>query len=433
MVCSYEVTRRRLFALQRFGVKLGLATVCAVLSNWGHPQRRFPALHVAGTNGKGSVAAMLASILQVAGVRVGLYTSPHLLDVRERIQVQGVTIPEDRMVDLFARFQSLPSSVASPTFFEAMTVMAFQYFAEERVDLAVIEVGMGGRFDATNVCHAIGTVITNVSFDHEQYLGSTLPAIAFEKAGIMKQHTPVVIGPVDPSLECVFQEQAQHMQAPMHVFGREFLIVAHDSGTFDFLGMNGDYRHLRCALEGRHQMVNAGCALAVLESGVMSRIMISESAIRQGLEQVSWPGRLEWLGTHPLMLCDGAHNPAAAECLKVSLQRILSEHDGCRLILVVGMMEDKNHAVFLRTLVPLADVVIVTQSDVPRSASVDVLKRALPAMNALLYERDSPQAAMDLAMGLGGKRDLVCVTGSVFLVGHVKSLLAGTNYEPVVG
>lgn len=206
MVCSYDVTRRRLFALQRFGIKLGLETVRALLSAWGNPQRRFPALHVAGTNGKGSVAAMLASILQAAGVRVGLYTSPHLLEFRERIQVQGMTIPEDRVVDLFARLQALQACAASPTFFEATTVMAFQYFAEERIDLAVIEVGMGGRFDATNVCRAIGTVITNVSFDHERYLGSTLPAIAFEKAGIMKQHVPVVIGPVAPSLEHVFQK-----------------------------------------------------------------------------------------------------------------------------------------------------------------------------------------------------------------------------------
>lgn len=433
MVCSYDVTRRRLFALQRFGIKLGLETVRALLSAWGNPQRRFPALHVAGTNGKGSVAAMLASILQAAGVRVGLYTSPHLLEFRERIQVQGMTIPEDRVVDLFARLQALPACAASPTFFEATTVMAFQYFAEERIDLAVIEVGMGGRFDATNVCRAIGTVITNVSFDHERYLGSTLPAIAFEKAGIMKQHVPVVIGPVAPSLEHVFQKHARHMQAPMRVFGREFLVVAHDAGTFDFLGMNGNYLHLRCALEGQHQLVNAGCALAVLESGVMPRIVISESAIRQGLEHVYWPGRLERLGTRPLMLCDGAHNPAAAACLKVSLQRILSEHDGCRLILVVGMMQDKNHAGFLHTLVPLADVVILTQLDVPRSASVEVLKRALPATDALLYERNTPQAAMALATGLGGKHDLVCVTGSLFLIGHVKSLLAGTNYEPVIG
>ncbi len=433
MVRSYDATRRRLYELQRFGVKLGLETISALLSDWGNPHRCFPALHVAGTNGKGSVAAMLDAILRAAGVRVGLYTSPHLLDFRERIQVQGMNIPEDRVVDLFARLQTLPSCVTPPTFFEATTAMAFQYFAEERIELAVIEVGMGGRFDATNVCRSVGTVITNVTFDHERYLGSSLPAIAFEKAGIMKQHVPVVIGPVEPSPDRVLREHARHVQAPMRTFGHEFMSTAHASGTFDFRGMRGDYRNLQCALEGQHQVVNAGCALAVLESGVMPRITIPESAIRRGLERVSWPGRLERLGNHPLVLCDGAHNPAAAECLKRSLQRIMSERNGCRLKLVVGMMEDKNHAVFLRTLVPLADAVIVTQIDSPRSAAMSVLKRALPDTDVPVYERDVPQTAMDLAMGLSGENDLVCVTGSLFLVGCVKSLLAGKRYDPVVG
>ncbi len=433
MGLSYETTRERLYDLQRFGVKPGLETVSALLSELGHPQHGFPALHIAGTNGKGSVAAMTASILQAAGVRVGLYTSPHLLDFRERIQVQGGGISEDRAVDLFARIQALPSFVPPPTFFEAATVMAFQYFAEERVEIAVVEVGMGGRFDATNVCRSMGTVITNVSLDHERYLGDTLPAIAFEKAGIMKQHVPVVIGPVAPSPDHVLREHAHRTQAPIFAFGHEFMSVAHSSGEFDFLGFNGDYLKLRCALEGRHQAVNAGCALAVLQSGVMPRIPIPEWAIRQGLEHVSWPGRLERLRNDPLTLCDGAHNPAAAACLKSFLRRKRSEQRGRRLILVIGMMRDKNHTAFLHELVPLADVVILTQIDSPRSASVDVLKRALPAMDVPLHESASPRMALDVAASLGGENDLVCITGSLFLVGYVKSLLAGKPYEPVVG
>ncbi len=434
MVRSYEATRRRLYALQRFGVKPGLERVTALLSAWGDPHRRVPALHVAGTNGKGSVAAMLASILRAAGARVGLYTSPHLLDFCERIQVQGADIPEDRAADLFDRLCALPSrDDDSPTFFEAATVMAFRYFADERVDLAVIETGMGGRFDATNVCRSIGTVITNVAFDHEQYLGSSLPAIAFEKAGIMKPRVPAVIGPVDPSLESVFRERAQSLQAPMRTFGHEFAIVERAYGTFDFLGTSGNYQNLRCALEGRHQMVNAGCALAVLESAVMPRMAIAASAIRQGLECVAWPGRFERLGTHPPMLCDGAHNPAAAECLKICVRQTMAAEGRRRFILVVGMMRDKNHAAFLRVLVPMAHAVIVTRIDSPRSAPVDVLKRALPATDVPVYECDAPQAAMDLAVTLGGEGDLVCVTGSLFLVGCVKSLLAGRRYEPVIG
>lgn len=430
---SYEATLKRLYGLQRFGIKLGLETVSALLSELGNPQRRFHALHVAGTNGKGSVAAMTASILHAAGVRVGLYTSPHVLDFCERIKIQGIDIPHDRVVDLFARVQALPSFLVQPTFFEVATVMAFQYFAEEEVDIGVIEVGMGGRFDATNVCHPLGTIITNVSFDHERYLGSSLPDIAFEKAGIIKRRVPVVVGPVERDVFTVLQERAQHKNAPLIAFGKEFLCVSHDAGSFDVTGTRAEYLNLRCSLEGRHQAVNAACSIVALESGVMPLLSISERIIRRGLESVTWPGRLERLQRRPLIFCDGAHNPAAAECLTVHLQGLLDERNGRRLIVVIGMMQDKNLSAFLNALVPLADGVILTQIDHPRSAPVLALKRALPVVDVPVYERESPQTAIDLATRLADHDDLVCVTGSLFLVGHVKSLMTGSTYEPVVG
>lgn len=430
---SYEATLTRLYGLQRFGIKLGLETVSALLSELGNPQRRFHALHVAGTNGKGSVAAMTASILHAAGVRVGLYTSPHFLDFCERIKIQGIDIPHDRVVDLFARVQALPSFLVQPTFFEVATVMAFQYFAEERVDIGVIEVGMGGRFDATNVCYPLGTIITNVSFDHERYLGSSLPDIAFEKAGIIKRRVPVVVGPVERDVSAVLQERAQHENAPLIAFGKEFLCVSHDAGSFDVTGTRAEYLNLRCSLEGRHQAVNAACSIVALESGVMPRLSISERIIRRGLESVTWPGRLERLQRRPLIVCDGAHNPAAAACLTIHLQGLLDERNGRRLIVVIGMMQDKNLSAFLNALVPLADEVILTQIEHPRSAPVLALKRALPVVDVPVHERESPQAAIDLATRLADHDDLVCVTGSLFLVGHVKSLMTGLPYEPVVG
>ena len=430
---SYEAARGRLYALQQFGIHLGLETVSSLLSELGNPQDRFPVLHVAGTNGKGSVAAITASILQAAGIRVGLYTSPHLLDFRERIQIRGRCIPGGRVVELFDRIQSLPSFAVPPTFFEVATAMAFQYFAEEQVEIAVMEVGLGGRFDATNVCRPTGTVITNVSFDHEKYLGSSLEAIAFEKAGILKWNVPLVMGPVERSVDRVLQEQARQKQVPTFKFGSEFLSVSHPSGAFDFVGMHRNYANLRCALEGKHQTVNAACALAVLEAGVMPRTSIPEWAVRQGLEQVSWPGRLERLRRRPLVLCDGAYNPAAAECLKISLQRNVSAQRARRLILVIGMMQDKNLAVFLNTLVPLAEAVILTKINSPRAATVRALKEALPVIDRPVYERDTPEAAMDLATCLASENDLICITGSLFLVGHVKSLMTGNAYEPVLG
>ena len=428
---SYEAARDRLYKLQRFGINLGLDSISSLLSELGNPQRRVPVLHVAGTNGKGSVAAITASILRAAGIRVGLYTSPHLLDFRERIRIQGTCIPEDRVVDLFDRIQALPSFAVPPTFFEVATAMAFQHFAEERVDIAVLEVGLGGRFDATNVCRSIGTVVTNISFDHEQYLGSSLEAIAFEKAGILKQNVPLVMGPVEQSVDGILQEQARGQQVRTFKFGREFLCVSHPSGMFDYVGMHRHYVNLRCALEGEHQTVNAACALAALEVSVMPRTPIPQWAVRQGLEQVFWPGRLERLQSHPLIFCDGAHNPAAAECLKVYLQRHVQGER--RLILVVGMMQDKNLPVFLKTLVPLANAVILTQVKSPRAATVPILREALPVFDRPVYERDEPGAAIDLATFLASENDLICITGSLFLVGHVKSLMTGNAYEPVLG
>ena len=430
---SYEATLTRLYGLQRFGIKLGLETVSALLSELGNPQRRFHALHVAGTNGKGSVAVMTASILQAAGVRVGLYTSPHLLDFCERIKIQGIDVPRERVVDLFARVQALPSFLVQPTFFEVATVMAFQYFAEEEVEIGVIEVGMGGRFDATNVCHPLGTIITNVSFDHERYLGSSLPDIAFEKAGIIKRRVPVVVGPVERDVSTVLRERAHHQNAPLTAFGKEFLCVAHDAGTFDVTGTRAEYLNLSCSLEGRHQAINAACSIVALESSVMPHRSISERIIRRGLESVTWPGRLERLQRRPLIVCDGAHNPAAAECLTIHLQGLLDERNGRRLIVVIGMMQDKNLPAFLNALVPLADGVILTQIEHPRSAPAFALKRALPVGDVPVYERESPHAAIDLATRLADHDDLVCVTGSLFLVGHVKSLMTGSTHEPVVG
>ena len=426
---SYEAARERLYELQQFGIHLGLDTISSLLSELGNPQDRIPVLHVAGTNGKGSVAAITASILQAAGIRVGLYTSPHLLDFPERIQVQGLCIPEDRVVDLFNTIQALPSFAVPPTFFEVATSMAFQYFAEECVEIAVLEVGLGGRFDATNACRPIGTIITNISFDHEKHLGSSLEAIAFEKAGIVKRNVPLVIGPVNLPVAGVLEEHARRTFR----FGDDFRRISRSSGAFDFIGMHRKYMNLHCALDGEHQTVNAACAVALLEACVMPRTRIPELAVRQGLEQVSWPGRLERLRRHPEILCDGAHNPAAADCLKIHLQARLSEEQGRRLILMVGMMQDKNLSVFLKALAPLADAVILTRINSSRAATVRALKEALPVIDHPAYECEAPEAAFDLATGLASENDLICVTGSLFLVGHVKSLMTGRTYEPVLG
>ena len=430
---SYHACLAYLYGLQAHGVKLGLETIRKLLAKCNHPERKFTALHIGGTNGKGSTAAMISSILCAANVRVGLYTSPHLIDFRERIQVRGEQIPESRVVDLVQRFQMGSKGDVIPTFFETATAMAFQYFAEENVDIAVLEVGMGGRFDATNVCQPSGVLITNVALDHQAYLGETLEAIAYEKAGIIKTGVPLVIGPMEAVARTVIQKKAQDEQAPYIQFGSDFTVEIQKDGVFEYHGPTESYSGLVCALNGAHQYINAACALALLEQSVMPGRIISQQSVIEGLGHVSWEGRLETVKAHPLMICDGAHNPSAANELVEYLRAIVLAVPGRRLIIMVAMMRDKQIEAFLSILLPLAQTIICTQIDHPRSATVEELQSQLPTSVASVYGVRTPTEAVVLANQLADENDVICVTGSLFLVGAVKSVLTGSPYAPLVG
>lgn len=430
---SYETSLSYLYGLQKHGIKLGLESIQALLAQFNHPERQFPALHIGGTNGKGSTAAITASILRAANIRVGLYTSPHLIDFRERIQVQGKQIPESRVVDLVEQFKVVTGLAHTPTFFEIATAMAFQYFAEEQVDIAVLEVGMGGRFDATNVCHPSGVLVTNVSFDHEAYLGDTLGSIAFEKSGIIKPGVPVVTGPLAEEANTVIRQCATDCGAPLRQYGGDFTIDIHEDGVFDYRGCSRNFSGLTCSLKGAHQRVNVACALALLESSVMIDHVISDKAVVEGLTAVSWDGRLETLMTKPLMVCDGAHNPAAAMDLSRELRELINSVPNRKLILIVALMRDKNIEAFLAQLLPLAGAVILTQINHSRSATVQELEAKLPITGPTVHGEPMPSEALALANQLANSHDLICVTGSLFLVGAVKSVLVGSTYAPIVG
>ncbi len=433
MAESYQACLTYLYGLQKHGIKLGLETIQRLLAQCNHPERQFQVLHIGGTNGKGSAAAMTASILRAANIRVGLYTSPHLVDFRERIQVQGEQISESRVVDLTDRFRGDADSTCCPTFFETTTAMAFKYFAEEQVEVAVIEVGMGGRFDATNVCDPLGVLVTNVSFDHEFYLGHTLEAIAYEKAGIIKSGAPVVIGPMETVAQTVIRKKAIQEGTSVCQYGHDFTIEIHGERMFDYKGVTHEYSNLPCGLNGSHQFVNAACALALLESSVMSARAIPEDAIIEGLRSVKWDGRLEILMTNPLLVCDGAHNPAAAIMLAHHLETMIGEVSGRKLILVLAMMQDKNIDACLAVLLPLASIVICTQIEHARSATVPILQNKVKQEGLCVHGAATPFDAVALAIRLSDPQDLICVTGSLFLVGAVKSLLAGSRYAPIVG
>jgi dihydrofolate synthase / folylpolyglutamate synthase len=419
VAASYTSSLEYLFSLHRFGMKLGVEVIAALLARLGNPHRRFPAVHIGGTNGKGSSAAIVASILRAAGYRVGLYTSPHLVDFRERIQVQGHPISPEQVCVLTKYLRSHIKPNEAPTFFEVTTAMAFRHFADEQVDIAVVEVGLGGRLDATNVLTPLGVLITSIAFDHEQYLGNTLEAIASEKAGILSPGRPVVLGPMPDVAAQVIQSHADRLQAPVARADKAFRAMGDSHDFFGYQGREWSLSGLSCNLPGRHQIVNSINALALLEFGVQKAFPVTEQTIRDGLRQVRWPGRLEVLARDPLVILDGAHNPSAAEVLFDFLESALHDAPDRKLILVIGMMADKNHKEFLGRLVPIADTVIFTRPHMERAATPEMLVAAMGQASVHRLVISDPHDALARAEHMARPSDLICVTGSLFLVGEI--------------
>jgi dihydrofolate synthase/folylpolyglutamate synthase len=430
---TYSSAVAYLYRLQKHGIKLGLETMTALTARLGMPQNRYRTVHIAGTNGKGSTAAMAAAMLQAAGYRVGLYTSPHLVDFRERIRVNGEMIPESRVAQLTDQLEALSQSELSPTFFEYTTAMAFQHFADTAVDVAVLEVGLGGRFDATNVVTPMACAITTIALDHQAYLGSTLSSIAFEKAGIIKPGVPVVLGRLDDDAWRTIEQVARERQAPVFRIGEHFHTEGEESQQFSYGGVGMHYNGLTCALAGRHQLDNAACALALLEAAAPQGIVITSEAARTGLQAVNWAGRLEVVDRRPTILLDGAHNPAAATALADFLTGADRLHPSRPVILVLGMMRDKDHRGFVEPLRSLVDEVVLTQADLPRSATAQELQSSLGDLLPHPHVMPSLSDAMALARQLATPDGLVCVTGSLMLVGECKAWLHGRVCSPLRG
>lgn len=430
---TYSATVQFLYGLQQHGIKLGLETIRALLTRVGEPHRRYPVLHIGGTNGKGSTSALVASILQAAGYRVGLYTSPHLIDFRERIRVDGAMIPEGRVSEVVESLRAAAAPDLTPTFFEFTTALAVQYFAECLVDVAVLEVGLGGRFDATNVVEPLVAAITTIGLDHEAYLGSTLDAIAYEKAGIIKQGVPLVIGRIDASPRRVIEDRALVQVAPVYGLGREFRCDGASTADCDYAGMAARYEHLACPLRGRFQLDNLACALALVELAGDRGLAVTETAVRIGLQQVAWEGRLETVGDAPTVMLDGAHNPAAAVVLAEYLAEWRRARPTARVSLILGMMRDKHPREFLAPLLPLIDRLILTQADLPRASTGADLRDLLRDSAPFAEVAATPADALACAKRSASPSDLICVTGSLMLVGEVKALLRGCSLSPVRG
>jgi dihydrofolate synthase / folylpolyglutamate synthase len=424
-----NTTFDRLFALETFGIKLGLDNISQLCEALGHPERSFRSLHVAGTNGKGSVTAMSHAALRAAGIRAGRYTSPHLHDLAERFVINDrpveTSLLESTVEDVLRcadRLRALGVLTVHPTFFEATTAAAFELFRRSRVEIGVIEVGLGGRFDATNVITPVAGAITTIDFDHQQHLGDTLAAIAFEKAGIIKPGMTLVMGDLRPEAaevvrRCAAERGARlveahddtRWQAEM-VEGRARLTLATPSGS---------YGPVTLGLRGQHQIGNAIVAVRLLEVAAASGIPIPREAIDQGLAAAEWPARLELLtldrGRHVLL--DAAHNPEGARALAAYLTRWHPE----RPPLVIGVMRDKNVADIAQTLIPVVSSLIATAAPTPRAIPAADLARHLRAAGAMEVRVEAdPVVAIERAFEFA---DTICVAGSIFLAGAVRDEL----------
>jgi dihydrofolate synthase / folylpolyglutamate synthase len=403
------------FDLQKYGIKFGLSSTLNLLARLGIPYDRGRYLHLAGTNGKGSVAAMLSAILTRAGYPVGLFTSPHLVRFGERFRLRDEDIGPAALLELINRVRQAMDEAEPPTFFEFAAAMAFLYFHQQGARPVILETGMGGRLDATNIVQPLVSVITNISLDHQFFLGDTLSAIAGEKAGIIKAGAPLVTYARQKRVLDLFRRRCLELGAPFYLGGVDFKTRGHGNGHFSYQGLKQRLDKLTVNLGGRHQYRNAAVALAVVELLQEMDFPVPEQAIREGLAATRWPGRLMPAPQDPRVILDGAHNPAAARSLALALKQ---DRRPARRLLVMGIMADKDEDAILAALVPLAHTVIFTRPHYFRAAQPeDLARRAAPYAREMLLEPVVAQAVRR-AQAMAGPDDQVVVTGSLYTVGE---------------
>lgn len=412
------------------GYKPGLQRIQALLDRLGNPEKRLQIIHVAGTNGKGSTSAMIASIMRQAGYSVGLYTSPHLQDFRERFRLNGTPISDEDLAQAVEELKPAVEEVTQtgldrPSFFEVVTALAFLYYANKQADILVLEVGLGGRLDATNVARPLVSVITTIGFDHMEYLGDTLAEIAAEKAGIIKETTPVVIGVRDQEAIEAIQRKAGEMDAPLYrpvdeaVWTKTAGRLGHQIVDLTLAGQL--YGGVELALPGEHQIRNALVAIKTVELIRPAFPQVDEAAIRRGLSAVKWPGRLELVQENPPVLLDGAHNIEGIEALAAFLEEVKTEYE--HVYLVMSILKDKEVAPMLHRVAHLASGITFTQNHSLRASSAEELAQILEGEEVeIRIIPDFPQAIRD-AIAKATSRDLVCITGSLYTIAEARAIL----------
>lgn len=439
---NYKEALQYIHNTSKYGSKLGLQNITELLRRLGNPQESFPAIHIAGTNGKGSVSAMIASMLNHAGYRVGMFVSPYLERFTERIQINFQEIPEEALTNLVKLVREQINGMVEdgfnhPTEFEIVTALGFLWFARQKVDIAVVEVGLGGRLDATNVIQPLVSVITSISYDHTHILGSTLSEIAYEKGGIIKRGVPVVSYPQSAEAEKVIADLAEKRGCLYYFVSREQVKEKYScfgEQHFDFTWKTTKWDDLTITLSGRHQQLNAACALSCIMIMKESGYEISREAIYAGLRNSRWPGRLEMVMTNPAILLDGAHNPSGAAMLADTVRQYFPDK---KIQLILGVLQEKDVEEVTKTLCSIAENVSVTKSDSPRSTppeelaaiaekyhpNVKVFSNLKDAIiNNLHWEKQDMREEE-------GEKDgrMLIISGSLYLIGEAKTILKHEN------
>ncbi len=421
---DYNQVLEYILQMEKFGIKLGLSNITKFLSHLGNPHQAFPTAHIAGTNGKGSTLAVMEAMLAAAGYRVGSYTSPHLVDFRERIKINGRLIDKKYVTDFInnniKKIETLPI-----TYFEAVTAMALSFFRDENVDIALIETGMGGRLDATNVIQPEVCVITNIATEHTKWLGSKIREIAFEKSGIIKPGVPVVTASTNIDAKRVIRQTCEQNKCKLiSVFDETQWVIKsidRDSTEMDIFTRSNKYYNLRLALPGRHQLENAICALIATEMIEESlKFKVPPSAVSAGFRNVKWDGRLQKISTSPDIILDVAHNPAAVDRIREYFKEF---YDGVRIIAVFGILSDKDYHAMLKELDKFAEVIILTRPMTDRAMDPSILAEDIAKINNNFQVIPMVREAYRSAKELCRPDEVILVTGSHYTVGEVLSNL----------
>ena len=426
---SYQEALDYLTSLTQSGIKLGLKNTARLLQHFGDPQLKTRTIHIGGTNGKGSTAAITESILRASGYKVGLYTSPHLLDFRERIQINRRMIEKQQTVDLITRIKSAVERIKIPiTFFEFGTVLAFLYFYEENTDINIIEVGLGGRLDATNLCQAEISIITSISRDHTQYLGEDLEQIAFEKACIIKESGTVFAHIPEYRVFKVVSDLSRKCSADLFCLGVDFQVdlEAGNEGKniFSFKWGSLVLNNLTLPLTGSYQRDNAGLALSACLKLKERGLNIEEKHLRKGLETVSWEGRLETVSSHPTVVLDCAHNEESVRNMTIELRK---NFKFSRCFIIFGLMQDKNIDEVIKILSQLGDHFFLVPVNPPRGEAPDKLAEKLKIYNKPSRIFETFSNAFQAVKQIASQNDLICITGSIFLVAKAKECFNDEN------